>query len=94
MILAVSVDSPADLQKISGRISGPGGINTSLMLLSDHGHKTTDRYGILNPDGNGLPHPATYIIDKEGTVRWKQVDVDYRVRPTNDQVLEALRNLE
>jgi peroxiredoxin len=94
VILAVSVDSPADLRKISGRISGPQGINASLLLLSDPGHETIDRYGILNPDGNGLPHPATYVIDKEGTVRWKQVDVDYRVRPTNDQVLEVLKGLE
>jgi len=25
-----------------------------------------DRYGIYNPDGNGWPHPATYVIDPQG----------------------------
>jgi len=52
-----------------------------------------DRYGIFNPESRGLPHPATYVIDKEGIVRWKFVEVDYRVRPTNEQVLEALKKL-
>jgi peroxiredoxin len=52
-----------------------------------------DRYGILNPDSKGLPHPATYVIDKKGIVRWKSVNIDYRVRPTNRQILEALKPL-
>jgi len=52
-----------------------------------------DRYGLLNPKGKGWPHPATYVIDKEGTVRWKFVEVDYKVRATNDMILKALKPL-
>ena len=62
-----------------------------MLLLSDPEHTVIDRYGILNPESNGLPHPATYVIDKEGIVRWKFLEVDYRIRPTNEQVLEALK---
>lgn len=62
-------------------------------LLSDLGHKVIDRYGLLNPSGRGLPHPATYVVDKKGVVRWKFVEVDYKVRPTNEMVLEALHKL-
>jgi peroxiredoxin len=52
-----------------------------------------DRYGILNPDGSrrGIPHPATYVIDKQGTVRWRDVQTDYKVRPTNKAILTAVR---
>jgi peroxiredoxin len=52
-----------------------------------------DRYGLLNPDGNGLPYPATYVIDKKGIVRWNTVDVDYRVRPDAKLVLKELKAL-
>jgi len=40
-----------------------------------------------------LPHPATYVIDKSGIVRWKFVEVDCRVRPTNEQILAVLKGL-
>ncbi|PYU92020.1 MAG: redoxin, partial [Acidobacteria bacterium] len=44
--------------------------------------------------GRGWPHPATYVIDKKGIVRWKLVQVDYKVRSTNEQILEALRRID
>lgn len=62
-------------------------------LLSDPGHKVIDRYGLLNPSGRGLPHPATYVIDKKGILRWRFVEVDYKVRPTNEQIIEALKGI-
>jgi peroxiredoxin len=62
-------------------------------LLQDQNHRVIDRYGLLNPEGKGWPHPATYVIDGEGIVRWKFVEVDYKVRPTNAMVLNALRAL-
>jgi peroxiredoxin len=62
-------------------------------FLEDKDHKVIDRYGILNPDGKGWPHPATYVIDKQGIVRWKFVEVNYRTRPSNQQILQALREI-
>ena len=93
-ILAVSVDSKSDLQKVSDLIAKQDGVQPDFLFLSDPGHKVIDHYGLLNPDSKGLPHPATYVIDKEGIVRWKFVEVDYRIRPTNEQVLDAVKNLQ
>jgi peroxiredoxin len=62
-------------------------------FLEDKDHKVIDRYGILNPDGKGWPHPATYVIDKQGIVRWKFVEVNYRKRPGNQQIVQALREI-
>lgn len=62
-------------------------------FLEDKDHKVIDRYGLLNPDGKGWPHPATYVIDKKGLVRWKFVEVNYRLRPTNDQILAVLKDI-
>jgi peroxiredoxin len=64
-----------------------------LLFLSDPGHKVINRYGILNQSSNGLPHPATYVIDKNGKVRWESVHIDYRVRPTNQEIIAALKKL-
>ena len=95
-MLAVSVDSHEDtrdlLKDLSARGAGPTGVG--FPLLEDRGHRVIDRYGIRNPQSRGWPHPATYVIDKTGMVRWRFVETDYRVRPTNDLILSALRSLD
>jgi len=50
-------------------------------------------YGILNEGHPPLPHPATIVIDRDGIVRWLEVDEDYRVRPASSTVVEALEGL-
>ena len=92
-ILAVSIDSREDskqfIQKLNERSAG----RIDFPMLEDKNHKVIDRYGILNPEGKGWPHPATYVIDKQGVVRWKFVEVDYTKRPTNEQILRELRKV-
>ncbi|MBI2531394.1 MAG: peroxiredoxin family protein [Deltaproteobacteria bacterium] len=93
-ILAVSIDSHEDskkfVQKLKERFAG----DLDFPMLEDKEHKVIDRYGILNPDGKGWPHPATYLIDQRGIVRWKFIEVDYRKRPTNEQILQELLKLK
>jgi peroxiredoxin len=92
-ILAVSVDSHEDskkfVQKLKERFKG----DLDFPLLEDKDHKVISRYGILNPNSKGWPHPATYVIDKQGMVRWRFIEVDYKKRPANSQILEELRKL-
>ncbi len=63
-------------------------------LLSDPGHRVIDRYGLLNPSGRGWPHPTAYVIDRKGMVRWKFTEVNYKIRPTNAMILEALSRVK
>ena len=93
VVLAVAVDSKEDLKKVSARVYG-NDPESIIELLSDPGHKVIDRYGLLNPNGRGIPHPATYVIDKKGVIRWKFVEVNYRIRPSNEQVLNALKSIK
>ena len=54
-----------------------------------------DRYGLLNAQSRrAIPHPATIVIDRAGKVRWRFVEVDYKVRPTNEQVLAEIAKIE
>lgn len=92
-IFAVSVDDKEDLQKMVDRISIEDGIVPDFPLLSDPGHRVIDRYGLFNPNdpkGRQITHPATFVIDTAGVVRWKVVEVDYEIRPSNEDILNAL----
>jgi peroxiredoxin len=96
-ILAVAVDDPEDLQKMVDGISQDDGILPGFPFLTDRDHSVIDRYGLFNdadPRGRQITHPATMLIDKVGVVRWKFVEVDYRVRPTNEDVLAELGRVE
>ena len=88
----MAIDSKADLQKMADKIAKDGKA-PNITFLSDPGHRVIDRYGVWNPAGKGWPHPTTLVIDREGIVRWKFVEVDYRVRAGNEQILEALARL-
>ena len=92
-ILAVSIDSHEDSKKFGQKLKEKFAGDLDFPMLEDRDHKVIDRYGILNPEGKGWPHPATYVIDKQGMVRWRFVEVDYTKRPTNEQILQALRKI-
>jgi peroxiredoxin len=38
-----------------------------------------------------LPHPAVFIVDREGVVRFAHVNPDYKLRLTPDEILAAAR---
>ena len=93
-LLVVSVDAERETRMTVTRVS-QGGVEPDFRFLMDVDHAVIDRYGILNESGTrrGIPHPATYVINKQGVVRWRDVQTDYRVRPTNEQILTGLRAL-
>ncbi len=92
-LIALAIDSRDLLQKMADTISADG-MKPTFTFLSDPGHKVIDRYGLLNPSGKGWPHPTTFVIDKSGTVRWKFIEINYKIRPTNQMILEAVSRVQ
>lgn len=90
-ILAVSIDKHAESQQLIALLEQESDGKVDFPLLEDRDHKVIDRYGLLNPKSKGWPHPATYVIDRQGIVRWKFIEVDYKIRPSNAAILEALK---
>lgn len=90
-VLAVSIDSHEISKKFAQHLSEGLRQRFDIPMLEDKDHKVIDRYGIFNPDGRGWPHPSTYVIDTRGMVRWRFIEVDYTQRPSNHQILQALR---
>ncbi len=92
-ILAVSIDSHEDSKRFVQELATEYVGEFDFPLLEDKNHKVIDRYGLLNPESPGWPHPATYVIDLQGLVRWRFVETDYTVRASNEQILQSLRKL-
>ncbi len=93
-ILAISVDERPEQQMMIDRVAAEHGRAIDYHILADPDHAVIDRYGLFNAESRRpVPHPAVYVIDTEGVVRWKFIEIDYRIRPTNDQVLAALAEL-
>jgi peroxiredoxin len=63
-------------------------------LLMDPDSETIKAYGILNERQGELPHPTALVIDPGGVIRYKRVDVEYKVRPAAADLLEVLHRLQ
>jgi peroxiredoxin len=93
-LIAVSVDSRELLQTMADKVARDG-VKADFTFLSDPGHRVIDRYGLLNPDNpRAIPHPTTYVIDQQGVVQWKFTEINYKIRPTNEMILDALAKLD
>jgi hypothetical protein len=38
--------------------------------------------------------PSLFLIDTSGVIRWSHADTEYTVRPSPEQILEALRGIQ
>jgi peroxiredoxin len=61
--------------------------------VSDPELEAIRRFGILNEASGKIPHPTAVVVDREGTIRWIRVDVDYTKRPSPDELLAAIDGL-
>ena len=57
-----------------------------------------DKFGLDIPKSNGndeweLPLPATYVIDRDRTVKYAFVNTDYKKRGEPSEILDALKGL-
>ena len=94
-LLAVSSDPPEKLRTMIGRIRATSPVAVTYRLLSDADHRVIDRYGLRNEAAAArrrfIPHPTTYVLDKQGKVVWRFTEVNFRMRPSNEAIRQALR---
>jgi hypothetical protein len=93
-LAAISYDSVATLKFFADR----KGIH--FPLLSDEGSTIIRAFGILNEqvpansEFYGIPHPVTYIVDRNGLIQSRSSDEDYRHRYTVGNVLGLRAGIE
>ena len=101
-------DSAAELDKMSATVLGitvdtffalgawRKAENLNMPLLSDFNKDVIRAYGVVNPDMIGLhdiAKRATFVVDKTGTIRHKEVLEDARNEPDYGKVKAALASL-
>lgn len=99
VLYAITPDPPERTRELAAKIAAEGDGELGFPLLSDPGSETIDRYAIRDPayagtENDGLPHPAVFIVDREGRVRWSRIESDYRQRPSLDEIQAALDSIE
>ena len=88
-VWAVAQDDP---QRLAEMAEGSG---LEFPVLHDPEGEVILRYGLGNEafTRGVIPHPAALVIDRDGTVAWKRIDVQYQERPSPDELLDAVRAL-
>lgn len=63
-------------------------------ILSDSERKVITSYGVLNAtEHDGIAHPSTFIVDKEGRIRYMYVGKDPQDRPSDETLLEEVKKV-
>ena len=98
-LFAISVDPPEVSKDLADKLAADKRGAISFPLLSDPNHRTIEAYGLRDPAYDdqklaGIPHPAVYVINKNGIVAWAKVESNYRERPTNDEIRAAINALK
>jgi peroxiredoxin len=82
-LVAISYDPPDVLADVARRN------NITFPLLSDPGSRTIDAYGIRDPQGDGYPHPQTFLVGPDGIIGAVLSEPGYQTRHSTDGLIEA-----
>lgn len=89
-VLAISVDTPFALKAFADAQ------NLTVPLLSDFNKEAIAAYDVVNPDMiglKGIAKRAVFVIDRQGTIRYKEVLDDARNEPNYEKLNGALASL-
>ena len=73
-----------------------GKLGLTYTFLSDPGAKAIRDYGLLHvvSEEQQIARPGEFLIDPTGTVRWRDLTEDYRVRARPATVIEEFDRLK
>jgi len=84
-LLAISPDDSKAIQNTRRRFG------QDYTFLSDADREVIRRYGIISSEN--LPHPALFLIDEHGVLRWYYASSDHKTRPSSAQVDRIIRKI-
>jgi peroxiredoxin len=96
---AISPDSTDEGRKFAQLIATDHRGNVTFPLLSDPRSRVIDRYALRDEayagkKEDGIPHPAVFVLDEKGRVRWMKIETDFRERPSNAEIAAAIDAIE
>lgn len=95
MILWVSAERQMPAK--ARRFVDAHGLRARVRFLVDPESRAIDRLGLRRPEPEpievGVPHPATYVLDREGVVRFADVREDFHFWLDPELPLRALAEI-
>ncbi|MBK9034006.1 MAG: peroxiredoxin family protein [Myxococcales bacterium] len=85
-LVAVSVDALAASTKLATHLG------LTFPLASDPAHTAVDAFGVFDAE-NEIAWPAMFAIDPDGTIAWRWLGDDYKIRIATADVVAALAAL-
>lgn len=82
-VIAISVDSVEDNARMAKEVG------LTYPILSDGSLRAIDAYDLRHMDGGPsgtVARSATFVVDGDGVVRWRDLTESYRVRPRAEEV--------
>lgn len=74
------------------------GVRATVRVLVDEGSQVIDSLGLRLPNPiemeQGVPHPSTYVIDRDGIVRLVDVREDYHIWLDSETLKQELAKIE
>ena len=91
-VAAISVDPPEQ----SAELARAQGI--TFLLLSDPEGLALDAFGVRHPHGNpidqkDIARPATFVVDRDGRIVWRDLTSNWRIRPRPEALLRELERI-
>jgi peroxiredoxin len=87
-VVAVSVDPPDRARQVVDRLA------LEFPVLSDADRSAIAAYGVVHAaggvGGDDIARPATFLIGPDGTVLWRDLTDNWRVRVRPERILEAI----
>ena len=87
-MLAISVDDLSDATKVVEELGIP------FPVLYDPSTGVPEAYMVYDLLGDGLAAPATFIVDREGIIRWKYVGRSIGDRAATSEILAQLSQID
>ncbi len=88
--MAISVDPPEKSRELTEAYGW------EFPLLSDPSCSAIDAFGVRHPQGGifgDVARPATFILDRQGRIVWRDLTENWRVRTRPERLFEALASI-
>ena len=92
-IILVYPGDSSDLEQRAKRFKGSRRLPDPLVIVRDDQMKMVRQWGLRWDKHHETAYPATYVIDRNGDIRWKKVSRSHAGRSTVEEILKELRTL-
>jgi peroxiredoxin len=93
-VTLVYVMADEQVNEKTRRFIDENGLRDRVRFVADPDSRSIDRLGLRLADPEpmeaGVPHPATYVLDRDGVVRFVDVRTDYHIWLDPQLLVDAL----